>query len=295
MCCVAALLLLLAPAAAAPPRFAVCITGEPRVLTEPRVTANVDTHLLRALPGSTHLFASFPAASASDPRLAAVMRVLKAREVHFGEPPEYVEACGRTDVGLKYASSFAQQWGRLEECYSRVKAAEAVDGQPFDYFVRARPDLFYFEPQGELPPPDAVLALERVYTPCFARVEQQHPINDHYALMPRALADAYVGAAEVLSDCGWAEELAARPDCDCVCNNCVTPSPECYLTGALLRAGVATRACLPTYETEAAGRSPRSAFALIRAADDGRLMDRYFLQSMDNISRWFTRSSRVFC
>ena len=213
------------------PTAAFCLTGQPRTFIHPEAQrtikrairsfgahAYVFFHLTNDDEGSSYAHppllndarlvhdamaslrpkvASY-AAPASDSGTYAA-----ARRAQCGLPPE-----GRTWAigGRLFMRTFYQTHAKLRSCFEQVVRYEERHQMRFDWVVRMRPDVWFFDASLV---PHCELAADRIsfpvgvvgcgYSPC---------INDHMAFMPRALAPYYFNIADDLGTCDGVRDLS---------------------------------------------------------------------------------------
>jgi hypothetical protein len=269
------------------PRFAVCFAGEARTLSHAFVADNIQHNLLNGIPGAVTTFGVF--AAADEARNLTTLATLKLAAVRYMDSKPLGEDCGRT-VGSN-AHSAAQvmhfQWQKLRACYDLVLAHEAATGRQFNYVIRARPDAVYFTPfrtwtqHSEC----AVDVAERIYSDCNSR----WPVGDHFATVPRALAQIYFHADDILHNCSASAYVTARPDCNCLCNDCEVGSPECYLSNALERSGVPVNGRHHQYGHVTARLAPPGVLSLARESEDDNheLLDSYRKNKLEHVFQWY--------
>ena len=109
----------------------------------------------------------------------------RGRDPNPGMPPEGVtHAIG----SRKFMATFFETHHKLDACYAAVEAFEAAHSMQFDWVVRMRPDIWFFDTM----PPHCTLQAGAIsfpvgvtgcgYSPC---------VNDHMAFTPRSLASSY--------------------------------------------------------------------------------------------------------
>jgi hypothetical protein len=269
--------------------FAVCLTGGSRTFGSSVVAHNIRSQLIDALPGSADVFVVLPLEElANVTEVQASLRVLAPITVMFYSDVGYDDKCARSQF---WAPIFYSQWMKVRLCFEAVQMHEAVVGRRYDYFVRARPDVFYLVNVRTWlrPSAETVQVGELLWKGCCGKkigCASTTPTNDHFAVVPRSFAKVYAYAAEVLDDC-----TATHADVRRVCHECNRLAPECFLSYHLLRNNITYHGCFETYSPPSIGSSPPSVWT-VSVGVGGVVLDRFKKFEVQQIASW-TRQPAV--
>jgi hypothetical protein len=268
--------------------FAVCITGGSRTFSSAVVAKNIKSQLVDALPGHVDVLVVFPVEELSgSAQLQASLQILAPLYVAFYSELGYDDKCARAQLSApSSAANFFSQWSKVQVCYEAMRTHELVTGVRYDFFVRVRPDLFFFANVSTwLQLSDTVIqAGEMLWLggSCSTGV----PINDHFAVVPRSLAHAYASAASVLVDCTVTNAQMLE-----TCHDCGVLHQECFLSYHLRRLNVSYNACHQTYGGSTgylpALTSPESLWTVTRQGANAELiLDRFSRHDVLQLASW---------
>ena len=140
-------------------------------------------------------------------------------------------------AGLTLA--FWNTFRRLQLAFGTVTAQEASQGWRYEYIVRIRPDAEFATPL----PFNVKTASKDVIT-VFSADPEFTSVVDHFAVVPRSMADIYFNTADVYHQCLPKSMTKTERDRFCIHPNAdVDPdfAPECYLSKWLKDHGVLTQ------------------------------------------------------
>ena len=205
--------------------WAVCLTGEARSVANLHLVTNVRSRLLASLPEATSVD-TYAVLSKEDEVhhlvLHAVWPELTGRVLFYKTPPF-------TGTSLhEHGHRFYLQWAKIEACLRMVEQNEETQGKRYDFFLRARSDLYYFVP------------VNTWLSASFSTVQVGAGLgctpSDHFGAMPRHLAALYASAGEISFDKAATthaiSEAASGSLCHCP-GETATLWPECLIAAWL--------------------------------------------------------------
>lgn len=205
---------------------AVCIIGLPRTLNEVSASIAANATGIDALGAETSIFFILDIGGRPLSDFSEALERLPPTAValvngsNWGEPQpcEAWERCG---------PACSLQFHKLGLCLRLAEAAEAARGRRFDWLLRLRPDTAFAAPVGDLADLDAE-AVHAVFR------ESVGDLNDHFAIVPRAHAEAYFGIG---ASCPTEEEVR-KSTCQGDLSGGQHTYPECALKLRLQGLGV---------------------------------------------------------
>jgi hypothetical protein len=204
--------------------WAVCLTGQARSITHELIVANARARLLQSLPEATSVDA-FAVLSSEDeakqPVLLKLWPELEGRLLFYVSPPFAGKSLHENGPG------FYNQWAKIEACLRMVEAHEAIVGRRFDFFVRARSDLYYYVPVNHW--------LSASHSTVQVGAGLGCTPSDHFGAMPRHLAGLYAGAGKIAFDptATSAAISAVAESSLCHCSGGGLLHPECLIAAWL--------------------------------------------------------------
>jgi hypothetical protein len=225
--------------------YAVCLTGgKTHLLLDSSFLANLKENLINSLPNS-HTVTVFAVFSIEEQYRSEALKeslsTLGIVHVAWHFTPHYSGACNNVS---KFASSFVSQWTKIQSCYNSIASYENVHDISFDYIVRIRPDLFFFQPVSNwlIIPSEHVQVGECLYFPSKLSCTHYLAANDHFAVIPRKFGDVYSSIADFfLADCRDTDPVQLMSEIrQTACHSCVDTrnihvAPECILSYYLLK------------------------------------------------------------
>jgi hypothetical protein len=210
-----------------------------RSTLHPMLVANARDMLLRQLPKASKVdvFAVFD--DRDQPKADLVHTAwpeIEAHNVLFLKTPAY-NALPKYNWGQR----FYEQWSKVEACLGLVLVQERLVGQRYDFFLRARSDLYYFHPA------KAWLNLDdRASHSVQAVMGNDCTPSDHFGAMPRYLASAYASAGEIVYDSSQAAQNIPKGTL-CHCPNGLDAGawPECLISAWLIMRNVSAYILCP--------------------------------------------------
>lgn len=208
---------------AAPPTAAVCFTGQPRTFTHLQARTSI-ARALRHFGADFYTFfvlsdgdagSSYghAALTPSSDVVTDAMHSLRPKHASFGRfdggtsnlshVEHLVRTCGNRDQFFKMQDG--RTWRKLfevhakkQQCFAQVNQYEQRHSIQFDWVLWMRPDIWFF---GVMPPycqlqRDAITFPVGVVGCPFDRC-----VNDHMAIMPRSLADAFFNLIDGARSC----------------------------------------------------------------------------------------------
>lgn len=184
----------------------------------------------------------------------------------LSEPAPYLNVCGRQESSQE--ESFHVQWSRVRTCFGAIATYELNNDLRYDYFVRIRPDMYFFYPVSTWlqPGQDAIVVGETLWQQIGACTAVA-PANDHFAVIPRLHAEMFAGAADILSRCEVSHEAIVGTSC----HRCDVAYPECFLSTYLLLHNLSYVGCAPQYVPHEG--MPISLWTIARDGGTSGLMD----------------------
>ena len=221
------------------PAVAFCFTGQPRTLTHPLTRSSLLKHAVRGFGARVTSFfyltnddqgaSSYggPAVDVDVGEVQAAMAALHGAPHAFqyygplqlSNIAETLPADCLTQLqastqnkpygrhsGIPRWVAWWQTYVKLRHCYEQVIRYEEQHAMGFRWIVRIRPDLFFFGPM----PHFSVVSDIAITTPAGVIGCKEYPcLNDHLAIVPRALATGFFNASNDIDTCKNAREAQA--------------------------------------------------------------------------------------
>ena len=147
-------------------RTALCLAGNARTFTRPHVHASITDKLVRSLNTTLDVFAAFsleddglevqyPGGARNSPVAAAASAVGPAFAVMQPRVLKLYTSISLSDINHRCAlgkhltihvRKWMGQWHKISECFGLVMQAELHDRQQYEWVIRSRLDLFWFQP-----------------------------------------------------------------------------------------------------------------------------------------------------
>lgn len=222
--------------------WSVCLTGLLRSTLNERLAENVRQRLFQSLPSATRVdvFGAFDAEAAS--RSAELYRHWPelTNSTVFLSTPAFTG-----NSRLRNGERFYQQWAKVDACFQLVQAAEVRRGERYDFFLRARSDLYFYYPVSNWLTANRSVVQTGAGLGCTP--------TDHFGSMPRHYAPMYAAAGEVTFDPEATPQnmgiAGAKVMCHCGANPDDGMHPECLIAGWLALRGVpVSNVCDHEYE-----------------------------------------------
>ena len=188
------------------PRVAILVIGEPRGLAHPWVWGSIWRNVVSALGVDSDVALCLKMEAGGGQSLSSIATVARrlnatlALTLRNGTDPETAVVGGRAGQNCSLSQPgkglwrFATRGRQLRDCWETVRALERRRGVAYTHVVKLRADEQVCEP---LP------SISRVRTDAVstwachdAAMAERNVVNDHLAIMPRALADVFFSQVE---------------------------------------------------------------------------------------------------